>query len=206
LGLKAEAETAIAKASATSTAGRPSRKDAAADVKLVAGITRLPNESAKDYGDRAGRIQARYGQGKQELDQKKFGAAIESFQNVEREQPNYLDVRSLIADASTQRSAAYRDAMDRGSKSEGAGQLMAAYQAYRSAEQFDTTLAASEKAKAVREKMAKDAAPLLERGSTFEKMRRPNDAIRLYQQVVDSVPEGEEVRDKAAERLKLLKP
>jgi len=206
LALKAEAETAIAKASAASSAGKSSRKDPAADVKLVAGITRLPNESGKDYSDRAGRIQTRYGQGKQELDQKKFGAAIESFQNVEREQPNYLDVRSLIADASTQRSAAYRDAMDRGGKSEGAGQLLAAYQAYRSAEQFDTTLAASEKAKGVRERMSKDAAPLLERASTFEKMRRPTDAIKLYQQVVDSLPEGDDLRAKALDRLKVLKP
>jgi hypothetical protein len=83
---------------------------------------------------------------------------------------------------------------------------MAAYQAYQAAEQFDTTLAAAEKAKSVRERMSKDAAPMLERASTFEKMRRSTDAIRLYQQVVDSLPEGDDLRTKALERLKVLKP
>src|SRR5581483_129190 len=201
--LKRQAEDALAR---MATPAGERAKLRAPDESAAAGIQRLPNESSRQYEDRVKRVKARYAEGRLALERKQFGAAIASFQAVDRDQPNYRDVRSLLADAVAARSAAFREAMDQGARSESAEQWKEALDAYLRAEQYDTGSTAAEKARVVRERLVSDATAALQRAHTYQAMRKPAEAVRLYQQVIDSLPEGHALRDQALQRLRALKP
>jgi hypothetical protein len=97
--------------------------------------------------------------------------------------------------------------MENGTKLENAGQLKAAIQSYRRAEQYDATTSAAERARTLLDRLVKENASKFE---NTEKKLEPfrvkwPDAIRVYQEIADALPEGEELREKALQKVKTLK-
>ena len=205
--LKTQALDEMAKIAKNAKPPPTPRAPKAAEVAVVPvpGIPRLANEAPREYTDRAKRILDKYAAGKRELELKQFAAAINSFQAVEQDLANYSDVRTLLADATTQRSAAVREAMDSGAQNENAGRLAVALQWYQRAQLYDPASPAAEKVRTVRDRMVKDAGALFEKAETLENLRKTADAIKLYQQIVDSLPDGLDLRDKAQQKLKVLR-
>jgi pSer/pThr/pTyr-binding forkhead associated (FHA) protein len=206
--LKTQALEELAKIANAKLPAQPPKplKRPEAPVVLVSGIPKLASETPRDYSDRAKRIQDKYAQGKRELELKQFGAAINSFMAVEQDLANYSDVRALLADATAQRTAAVREAMDSGAQNEAAGRFGVALQWYLRAQLFDpASAAAAEKVRTVRDRMVKDATVLLERADTLVTLRKTADALKLYQQIVDTLPDGLEPRDRALQKIKALK-
>jgi FHA domain len=204
--LKIQAAAELAKI-ANAKPPQPARpKTPEAVVVSVPGIPRLATETNQQYEERAKRVQDNYLQGKQQLDQKQYAAAIRKFEAVEQDQGSYRDVRALI-DVAGQRSAALRDSMEAGAKNESAGQLKAAIQSYRRAEQYDATGSAAERAKTVLDRLVKENTAKFD---STEKRLEPfrakwPDAIKVYQEIADALPEGEELRERALQKVKTLK-
>jgi len=206
LRLKKQAEDELARI-AKARLPQPSKspRPAESGAVQIPGIAKLANETPQGYADRAKRIQDNYAEGRQELAQKQFAAAIKAFEGVEQDQANYLDVRTLI-DTARQRSATLREAMDNGAKSESAGQLKIAWQWYQRAEQFDATTTAAEKGKAVFARLVAESRLKFARAEGLEPFRvKWPEALKLYQEIIDSLPEGDELRERALQRQKTLK-
>jgi len=172
---------------------------------LVPGIPPFDKEAPRDYNVRSARILANYTKAKQELDQKQYIKAMETFRLVEADLPNYGDVRDLYAQAENSRTAAFKQAIDSGAANESQGRLNAAYRWYKSAEQYDTGSSAADRLKGVLAKIQKEVDALFERAQVFDGLKKTSDAAKAYQQIadlLDMVPEGQQNRERALDKLK----
>ena len=207
LSLKRQADDALLAAQAPPKTPRAAAKPTPAPVEAeIAGVPRKANEAYGDYTARAGRARTNLSEGKRSLEKDDYTGAIRSFRSVVRDQPGYQSVEQLIAEAIGKQQKTFHEAMDNGQKSEAAKQPELALKWYRRAEEIDgTAQEARDKIAAMSAQMDKDAALLFNKASFFEKSGEVTQAIGLYQQIVDSMPHGNEVRAKAVLRLEALK-
>ena len=170
------------------------------------GIPRRTNETWADYSARVKRIQSELSEGKSRLEKQEFAAAITNFRSVERDQPKYQGVDSLIADAINRQQKALDGAIDSGRQNERAGKWRDARQWYWSALSIDpASTTARERELEVRNKAFKEADAAFNAASLASKMGATEQAARKYHEVVALLLDGDELREKALKQLELLK-
>jgi pSer/pThr/pTyr-binding forkhead associated (FHA) protein/tetratricopeptide (TPR) repeat protein len=170
------------------------------------GIPVRPNELAADYAARVRRVQTGLSEGKKSLDKQDFSAALTHFRAVERDQPDYQGVEALITEATTKQQKAFEEAMNGGQQNEQAGKLRDALLWYQRALEVEpSSTTARERAALLRTRLAAQANDLLTKANLAAKMQDSERAIRLYQQVIDLMPPGDDIREKAVQQLEALK-
>jgi tetratricopeptide (TPR) repeat protein len=170
------------------------------------GIPRRAGESVEEYGARARRVQNNLANGKASLDRGEFPAALTSFQAVQRDQPGYLLIESLIAETRQRQKNTVANDLRDAQGSEGNGNLKNARIYYLRAYQADPSFTeAREKADAIRDKTRPEALQLLNTARTLRKMSETTGARNTYQKVLDLMIEGDPETDAARKELEELK-
>jgi serine/threonine protein kinase len=214
LKLEAEAATAArARASASSpakaAAPRVPSAETQADTRAkteVPGIPRRAGELASDYTARVRRLQVAFSEGKSSLDKQDYAAALNRFRAVAREQPGYQGVDQLISESAAAQRRAFDEAMSGGQANEQAGKLRDARIWYQRAMRVDpSATSAREKEASLQGRMTLDAQKLFDRANYAEKTQDTDNAIRLYQQIVDQMLPSDDIRKSAEQRLNALK-
>jgi serine/threonine protein kinase/tetratricopeptide (TPR) repeat protein len=212
--LKQEAEVAAAARARASTserakAVRVTSPEAEADTRAetaVPGIPRRAGELAGDYTARVRRLQVAFSEGKSSLDNQDYATALDRFRTVAREQPGYPGVDRLISDSAAAQSREFDQAMSGGQGNEQAGRLRDARMWYQRAMRVDpSSTRAREKEASLKGRMNLDALNLFDQANNAEKTQDTDKAIRLYQQIVDQMLPGDDLRERAAQRLSALK-
>jgi tetratricopeptide (TPR) repeat protein len=172
----------------------------------IAGITRRPNEIYADYQARAARLQATLAEGKASLEKQDYAAALARLRAVDREQPRYQGVDLLIADATNKQQKALDDAISGGQKSEQANNLRDARGWYKLATEIDPgSTVAKEKHAAVLGRMNTEALKIFNAASFSAKAHDFDRAQRQYQEILDTMMQGDEIYDKAKREMEALK-
>jgi pSer/pThr/pTyr-binding forkhead associated (FHA) protein/tetratricopeptide (TPR) repeat protein len=172
----------------------------------VPGIARRPNEAEPDYLNRVRRIQVAYADGKSSFDKLDYAKAIAHFRAVEREQPKYQDVDVLLANVVSQQQKALEDAIRKGQQSEQGNYLKLARQWYQQALVIDPDSAtARERNASVLGRMNSEAQKLFNAATAAEKQGETAVAIQQFQQILDLMLPGDELRERAAKELEVLK-
>jgi tetratricopeptide (TPR) repeat protein len=170
------------------------------------GIPRRAGESVAEYEARVRRVQNALANGKASLDRGDFAAALTSFQIVQREQPGYLLIESLITETRQRQQNAVANDLRDGGANEKAGNLRAARLFYLHALQADpSSVEARTKAADMKEQTSKQAQPLLTTASAAAKLGSKDLAKETYQKVVDLMIDGDPEMDKAKAGLEGLK-
>jgi tetratricopeptide (TPR) repeat protein len=207
-GLKQQAESANAAATSTTrkTAPTPPKPDAVPEEPETPGIPRKPNETSPEYTARASRVLTAFREGKNSLEKIDYPAALSHFRAVERDQPRYLGVDLLIAEAIQRQQAAVADAISKGDLNEQAGKLREARGWYREALRIDSaSTSAREKETSLQSRMAADAKKPYDLATLALKTGDREIAIRKYQQVVDQLLPGDSLWEQARKQLETLK-
>jgi pSer/pThr/pTyr-binding forkhead associated (FHA) protein len=206
LELKRQADEAAIAAEALAKKARTNPKPETPTEVETAGIPRKPNETWPEYTARVARIKANFQEGNRSLEKLEYASAIARFRAVERDQPRYLGVDLSISEATAKQQKALEDAMNGGQQNEAAGKLHEARQWYQRALVIDPgSTAARERNAALLNRMTADANRLMNRATFAAKSQDTELAVRLFQQIVDLMLPGDEVRDKAAKQLEELK-
>jgi tetratricopeptide (TPR) repeat protein len=205
LELKRRADEAIT-AAAQALKAKPVVKPEQPTEVETPGIPRRSNEVWADYTARARRIQVALAEGKTSLDKQEFAAALNHFRAVERDQSNYQGVDLLIADALGKQQKAFEEAMNGGQLNEQAGKLHEARLWYQRALEVDpSSIPAREKNQLLLGRMTAEANKLFDRATFALKSQDTAGAIRQFQQILDLMLPGDEIREKAAKQLEVLK-
>jgi tetratricopeptide (TPR) repeat protein len=167
------------------------------------GIARKAGETWTDYTARVQRIALNLQEGKINVGRQNFALAIARFRLVERDQPKYQGLDVLLAEALGKQQKALEEAMSSGRQNEQAGNLRVARQWYQRAMEVDpnnSTMARDKNAQLLN-RMTTEANRLLNQANAALKLGETERAARLYQQIVDSLLPGDEIREKAAKEL-----
>jgi tetratricopeptide (TPR) repeat protein len=211
LELKRQADEAAAAAAAAAAATQEkktrvvAKSDTAAEVETP-GIPRRSNEPYAEYMGRVRRIQVALNEGKSAADKGDFIGAIGHFRSVERDQPRYQGVDLLMTETLAKQQKAVEDATNSGQQNEQAGKLKEARLWYQRALEIDpNATSAREKNATLLARMTSDATKLFDQATLAMKLQDTARAIRLYQQIVDAMLPGDEIRERAAKQMELLK-
>jgi hypothetical protein len=170
------------------------------------GIARKPGEAWTDYQARAKRVQTAFAEGKASLDKQDYAAALAHFRAVNADQPKYQNVDVLYAEVVRQQQKALEDAISNGQKGEQAGQLRLGRQWYLRALDIDpSSTSAREKHASILGRMNSEATKLFNAASFAQKSEDTTNAIQKFQQVVDLMMPGDEIRARAMKELEGLK-
>jgi tetratricopeptide (TPR) repeat protein len=152
-------------------------------------------------------VQTGFDSGRASLEKNDFVAAINHFRAVDREQPKYQGVDTLLAETTSRQQKAVEEALQSGQQNEQAGKTRDARQWYQRALEVDPGSApARERANQARARAVAAAEDLFTKANTAEKIQDVNRARQYLQQIVDTMLPGDEIRDRAAKRMEALKP
>lgn len=170
------------------------------------GIQRKPSEVWTDYTARVRRMQVALSEGKSNLDKQEFAAALTSFRAVERDQPKYQGVDQLVAEALGKQQKLLEEAMSGAQQNEQAGKLHEARLWYQRALKIDPgSTSAREKNQVLLGKMNLEATKLFDNATFAVKSQDTKGAIQQFQRILDLMLPGDEIREKAAKQLEVLK-
>jgi len=205
LQLKRQADEAIAAAAQAQKAKAVAKPEQPAEPEMP-GIARRANEVYADYTARAKRIQTAFAEGKSSLDKLEYASALARFRAVERDQPKYQGVDLLIPETLAKQQKAFDEAMSGGQQNEQAGKLREARMWYQRALEIDPgSTGAREKNQSLVSRMTADASKIFDRATFALKAQDTAGAIRQFQQILDLMLPGDEIREKAAKQLEALK-
>jgi hypothetical protein len=203
LELKQQVDQAIAQAQKVRAA--PKLPETPAEVE-TAGIPRKPGEAWADYQARVKRVQTRFADGKSSLDKQDYASALAHFRVVNADQPKYSGVDTLYAEAYRQQQKALEEAIGNGQQGEQAGKLRLARQWYLRALEIDpSSTGAREKNASVLGRMNSEATKLFNAASFAQKSEDTSGATQKFQQIVDLMMPGDEIRARAMKELEGLK-
>ncbi|HEY7170957.1 MAG TPA: serine/threonine-protein kinase [Vicinamibacterales bacterium] len=164
------------------------------------------NESDVDYSIRIRRAQAAFVDATAKLDSGDFTGALTAFHSVERDQPDYPNLKLLIALTLKRQSQMVQNDLQTGLAHERAGKYKEARLSYLHALKSDVSSAeARDKAAAMRDLTNAQALRLLAQANVAEKLGDLTLAARLYEQVRDVTIDGDAQRIEAVQRLDTLK-
>ena len=152
------------------------------------GIARNPDESQADWLTRSTRIRDRYTQAKGALERKDFDAAIASLEGLDGDQPNYQDVRALLATARTDLRSSAQDVMANAASLEKSGDYVAALARLNKAKQLDASIDIDESVRRIRETILKEADDAYSRARVYDARGRVPEAVALYERVAQLLP------------------
>lgn len=203
LELKKQADDAAAATAKTARIRPPKPEPAEAEAP---GIPKKPGELGPDYASRVKLIQTALADGKSSLDKQDYVAALNRFRVVDREQPKYQGVDALIADTVGRQQKATEVAVTSGQQNEQAGKLLDARRWYERALQIDpASTSARERRASVVSRMNTEATRLYNAATFALKSQDTAGAIAKFQQILDMLMPGDEIREKAAKELEALK-
>jgi pSer/pThr/pTyr-binding forkhead associated (FHA) protein/tetratricopeptide (TPR) repeat protein len=209
LDLKRQAEEAIAAAAQAQKTVRvvvPKQEPPPAAEVETPGIPRRDNEAWAEYTARVRRVQVAFSEGKSSLDKQEFAAALTHFRAVEHDQARYQGVDQLITEALGKQREAFDEAMTGGQQNEQAGKLHDARVWYQRALTIDPgSTRARDINASLLGRMNPEANKLFDQASLAAKLQEGDRAIRLYQQILELMLPGDEIREKAAKQLEVLK-
>jgi pSer/pThr/pTyr-binding forkhead associated (FHA) protein/tetratricopeptide (TPR) repeat protein len=203
LELKRQADEAVAAAVVKPV--RKPKPEQPAEVETP-GIPRKAGEVWADYLTRVRQVQVAFADGKSSLEKQDYAAAIARFRAVVRDQPKYQGVDALLADAVARQQKAVETAVINGQQNEQANKLLDARRWYERALEIDpASTSARERRASILSRMNTEATRLYN-GATFAlKAQDTAAAVRQFQQILDTMMPGDEIRDKAAKALEALK-
>ena len=112
----------------------------------------------------------------------------------------------LIAETLAKQQKAFEEAMNGGQQNEQAGKLREARLWYQRALEIDPgSTGAREKNQSLVGRMTADASKIFDRATFAMKAQDTAGAIRQFQQILDLMLPGDEIREKAAKQLEALK-
>jgi tetratricopeptide (TPR) repeat protein len=147
-----------------------------------------------------------FADGKTSLEKQDYAAALARFRAVDREQPRYLGVDGLIADAMSRQQKALDEAITGGQKNEQANKMKDARSWYLRALEIDPgSSVAKEKHAAVLGRMNSEALKTFNAASFLAKAQDPDRARRQYQEILDTMMPGDEIWERAKKASEALK-
>jgi len=207
LEMKHTAEEAIAEEEKKGKRGqKPSSPPPPASDPDTPGIPHRQGESPADYATRVRRVQVAYSEGNASASKNEYDQALRHFRAVDRDQPHYQNVDSLISETLARQQKAVEEAVTSGQQNETAGKLRDARLWYQKALEIDPgSTAARDKANQARARATKAAEDLFTKASAAEKLGARNSAIQYYQQIIDTMLPSDEISDRAKRKLEALK-
>jgi hypothetical protein len=174
-------------------------------VVAIAGIPNKPGETQADYDVRANRIKSMLEEGRKALEVPDYATALARFRAVDREQPRYLAVDTLITDTAARQQKAVVNAIESGQQNEKAGNIVAARRSYDAAVKYDPTSAAAQQARAaLLSKMNADAGEIYEKGDYALTSKSYALAEKYFKDVIEKTMPGDELYEKAKKGLEEL--
>jgi pSer/pThr/pTyr-binding forkhead associated (FHA) protein/tetratricopeptide (TPR) repeat protein len=168
-------------------------------------VERKPGESEADWRTRTGRIQDHYAAANTAIGANDALSAIQHLKAIEQEQPGYLDVAARLTAANELARMQAQQAVEEGGRAEQAEAWQTALQAYRRAQQLDSTLRIDDRISRTRERSIAQGTEVYRRARQYDAYDRPAEAVKLYEQAVVLLPADDLQRQEAIKRLQILK-
>lgn len=151
-------------------------------------------------------VQQRYAQGKAALERGRYTEAAAAFEEVLQQEPGYLDTQALLNQTHSAQKTKAVEALQAGQKLAESGDLSGARDQYARARSLDKNTPGLEDALgALAEKMKDVGASAYRRARQYDALGRSADAIPLYEQAVQYLPDADPNKKTAQERLAALK-
>jgi tetratricopeptide (TPR) repeat protein len=165
-------------------------------------LARKPGESVEEWHTRDRGVATRYDRAKAEAESDSFQAAIKDLRDLQREEPNYLNVPTLLQRVQGRARSAAQGAIDQGASLEKQGQLPEALQQYRRALAADPSVPGAEDSiQKVQARMKADGAEAYNKAMTYYTLARYSQAIPLFEQAVKLLPDGDPDKKTAQDKL-----
>lgn len=170
-------------------------------------VRRRPGEATADWYARDRDTAGRYDKAKTALEAGSFQAALATFTEIERADPDYPEVAALAARAREGMRAAAQGALDAGQKAEAVGDLLTALQQYQRAVDIDPSVRAAvdESSRRVHGRMKAEGTDAFTQAKTQYALNRVPEAIRLYEIAYRYLPQDDPNWKTAKERLDALR-
>ena len=151
-------------------------------------------------------VQQRYAQGKAALERGRYTEATAAFEEVLQQEPGYLDTQALLNQTRAAQKAKAVEAVQAGQKLAESGDLSGAREQYARARALDkNTPGLEEGLAALADKMKDVGASAYRRARQYDALGQSADAIPLYEQAVQYLPDSDPNKKTAQERLAALK-
>jgi tetratricopeptide (TPR) repeat protein len=165
-------------------------------------LARKSGESADEWHARDRAIATRYDRAKAEVDSDSFQAAIRDLNALQHDEPNYLNVPSLLQRAQGRAHATAQVAIEQGANLEKQGQLPEALQQYRRALLADPSVAgADDSIQKVLARMKADGTDAYNSALTYYTLAKYPQAIPLFEKAVRLLPDGDPGKKSAQDKL-----
>jgi tetratricopeptide (TPR) repeat protein len=169
-------------------------------------LARKSGESADEWHARDRAIATRYDRAKVEVDSDSFQAAIRDLNALQHDEPNYLNVPSLLQRAQGRARATAQAAIEQGANLEKQGQLPEALQQYRRALLADPSVSgADDSIQKLLERMKADGTEAYNSALTYYTLAKYSQAIPLFEKAVRLLPDGDPGKKSAQDRLAEVK-
>lgn len=170
-------------------------------------VQQRPNESEADWRARDLATAGRYDRAKAALDGGSFQNAVTQLSEIQRDEPGYKDVATLITQAREGVHRLAQQALDAGAKAEASGDWVGAVQHYDQAAQIEpsTAAGAEESARRVRARMKTEGTDAFTRAKQYDAVRRVPEAVALYERAYRYLTDDDPNRKVAKDRLDALR-
>jgi predicted component of type VI protein secretion system len=169
-------------------------------------LARKPGESTEEWHTRDRAIATKYDRAKAEVDGDTFQAAIRDLKDLQREEPNYLNVPTLLQRALGRARTAALGAIEQGASLEKQGQFPEALQQYRRALAADPSVSGAEDSiQKVLARMQRDGADAYNSATTYYTLAKYPQAIPLFEKAVKLLPDGDPDKKTAQDKLAEIK-
>lgn len=152
-------------------------------------------------------IADRYARARSALDTGSFQGAAVLLAEIERDEPGYKDVASLLARAREAARAAGQQALEAATKLEGTGDWVAALQQYQRAAQIDPSTAdvAEESSRRLKARMKTEGSDAFTRARQYDAVGRIPEAVALYERAFRYLSDDDPNKKTAKDRLDALR-
>jgi tetratricopeptide (TPR) repeat protein len=152
-------------------------------------------------------VQQAYTRAKAALDRGRYAEAVAGFEEVVKAEPGYQDAAALLAQARTGLKAQAAEAVRSGNQLAASGDIAGAREQYRRAQSMDPSAPGLSQAMAsLTEQMREAGRQAYRRARQYDALGRASDAIPLYEQAVQYLPDSDPNRKVAQDRLTALRP
>jgi len=159
-----------------------------------------PNPREREFADR-------YDRAKAALGRDAYSEAIPILTDLQRDQPGYRDVPTLLMQAKDGVAAQARGAAEQAARLEASGDLTGALQQNLRAQQIDPSMSGivEPAIRRVRERMKTEGVEALKQAKTYDAFGQAAKAIPLYEKAYRYLPEDDADRKAAKDRLDALR-
>ena len=186
---------------------RERRAPKAAVVADANDVPRRPDESQADWEARNRRVRDHYAAAKAAMSAEDGVLAISHLDQIDRDQPGYLESASMRVSSGLLVGAQARRTYDAGVRAEQAKEWATAIRDYERAHELDSSLNVTERITVARGHMTAEGREILVRARNLDAFGGASDAeiIKLYEQALALLPAADPQRAEATRRLQVLR-